>query len=171
MSTPSLATPGGLLKATGYEGQIATLDHPITISRKNEGATAIAFGRAVARGASGGCVAVSGDSDVVIGLSIRDMTLTPASTDGNNTTTYAQYAMVGLLRDGFMYAAAAEDVRDGDQVIALTTGGGTLAGTKGGVAGAGRLLVTGAVWQEAVTSGSIGIIRISGPSEAATLTT
>ena len=171
MSAPSLATPGGLLRAAGFEGQIATLDHPVTISRKNESATAIAYGRAVARGASGGCIPPSTDSHVIIGISVRDMTVTPASTDGNNTTTYAQNAMVTILKDGFIYAVAAEAVRDGDQVLSLTAGGGTLGGTKGGAAGSGRVLVTGAVWCEAVAANGIGKIRISGPAEAATLTT
>jgi hypothetical protein len=171
MSAPSLATPGGLLKAAGFEGQLATLDHPVTISRKNEAATAIAFGRAVARGSSGDCKVQAGDSDVIIGISVRDMAAVPASTDGNNTTTIAQNDYVTILRDGFIFAVAAEAVRDGDQVISLTSGGGTLAGTKGGAAGAGRLTVTGAIWQGAVALGEVGIIRISGPSEAATLTT
>ena len=171
MSAPSLATPGSFVKAAGFEGQIATLDHPITISRKNESATAISFGRAVARGASGGCKPPAADGDVIIGISVRDMAAVVASTDGNNTTTIAQNGMVTILKDGFIYAVAIEAVRDGDQVLSLTASGGTLTGTQGGAAGSGRVVVTGAIWCEAVAAGAIGKIRISGPSEAATTTT
>jgi hypothetical protein len=171
MSAPSLATPGGFVKAAGFEGQIATLDHPVTISRKNESATAISFGRAVARGASGGCKPPGASGDIIIGISVRDTAAVVASTDGNNTTTIAQNGMVTVLKDGHIYAVAIEAVRDGDQVLALTSGGGTLTGTQGGAASSTRLVVTGAVWQGAVGAGEIGIIRISGPSEAATTTT
>ena len=170
MSAPSLATPGGFVKAAGFEGQIATLDHPVTTSRKNESATAISFGRAIARGASGGCKPPAADGDVIIGLTLRDTAAVVACTT-DNTTTIPQNGMVTVLKDGFIYAVAVETVRDGDQVLSLTASGGTLTGTKGGAAGSGRVLVTGAVWCEAVTAGSVGIIRISGPSEIATTTT
>ena len=178
MSAPSLATPGGLVRAAGFEGELATLDFDITESRKNESATAILFGRAVARGASGGCKPPAGSTDIIIGLSRRAPVTAPAFASDNSTVNYPQNTLVPVLKDGFMYCIPTEDVRDGDQVLCSADGLGTLMGTKGGAASSTRLVVTGAVWQadveattNVISANTIGIVRISGPAEIATITT
>jgi hypothetical protein len=178
MSKPSLLTYGGNEFTAGYPGQIADQEEAITDSRTNEGATAIDFGVAVVLGTVGDrtCKVMSSDSDKILGISVR-RPIHPASSDGNNTVNYAQYKSVEILRAGVIWVLAAEAVREGDQVLALTAGGsgntsaGSFGGSKGGVAGSGRIDVPNAVWEDTTASGAVGRIRIMSPISARRTTT
>ena len=124
MSKPVLSTYGGRLRDLGYAGQIVDTN-PVTIeSKTNEAATAIDFGVAVARGGTDDtCKAPTTDGDKLIGISVRHA-IRPA--DSSNNVTYGQRDSVPILRDGYVYAVAAENVSRGDTVVALTASAGTL---------------------------------------------
>lgn len=160
MTKPTLTTYGGTELDLGYEGQLThelgftDIDHKI-----NESATIIDFGRAVARGATdNSCKPMGADADKLIGISVRSVMTTYTSAGEVN---YPRYASVPVLKTGYIFAKAAENVTQGDAVLALTAGGGTLGGTTGGAAGTGRVALTGAVWETTTASGSIGKIRIN----------
>lgn len=164
---PSLATAGGRLFAVGYEGQIADGEEAQLDSFTNTGSTALDFGiLAVRDTADRSCKVMAADTDEQLGITVRNP-LRAASTDGNNTVNYPQYSEVVVMRLGVVFVKAAEDVRRGDQVLAITAGGsgnsnaGAFGGSKGGVAGSGRVDVPGAIWEDTVSSGSIGRIRIN----------
>jgi hypothetical protein len=163
MSIPTLTTIGGQTREIGYAGQLVGNGHQID-AKVNENATAIDLARAVARGASDNTVKpFTAYADDIVGISGRAISGTVATTDGNNTVTYAQYADVPVVKTGRMCATAAENVSDGDDVIAITTGSGTLGGTTGGVAnGTTRKTIKGAKWRTTTTSGSVGEIELCG---------
>lgn len=160
MAKPALDTYGGRLRSVGYEGGITNLD-PVTIINKiNENALAIGFGRAVARGtADNEVIAPTADGDVIIGISVRHATA-PADLAGN--VDYAQSAAVPILKQGYIYAIAQETTNQGDGVISITAGNGTLGSTTGGAAGAGRVAVPNAIWETDTAVGEVGVIRIYG---------
>lgn len=160
MAQPTLTTYGGLLRDPGYAGQITHEAHLADIDSKvNEGATAIDFGIAVARGTTSDntCKAVSADADKIIGISVR-LPNRPADSSGN--VTYARYDSVPVLKAGWIFAVPFENVTRGDAVLSITAQGGKLGGTTGGVAGAGRVAVTGAYWETTTTAGQVGKLRI-----------
>jgi hypothetical protein len=161
MAIPTLATAGGRTFNAGYAGQIADSEPAQIDSFTNTSATAVDFGRVVVRDTNDrSCKVMAADSDQLLGISVRHA-LQPASTDGNNTVNYPQYQSVPVMRLGVIFVIAAENVRRGDQALALTAGGGTIGGSQGGVAGAGRIDIPGAVWEDTVSSGSVGRLRIN----------
>lgn len=163
MAKVDLNTFGGASFPIGNTGEIADQENAQIMSRTNEGATVIDFGVAVCRGTigNGTCKAMAADADPIIGISVRNPER-PASSDGNTTVNHKQYDSVPILVDGLIFAKAFEDVREGDQVLALTASAGGLAGSKGGAAGAGRIDVPGAVWETTTTSGQVGRVRLKG---------
>lgn len=124
MSKPDLSTYGGRLRDLGYAGEIVDTNPATIESKTNDQATAIDFGVAVARSAANDtCKAPSAVSDKIIGISVRHA-IRPA--DSSNNVTYAQKDSVPIIRDGYVYAVAAENVSRGDTVVALTASAGTL---------------------------------------------
>jgi hypothetical protein len=163
MSIPTLTTVGGQTPETGYAGQIAEGSTPTIDTRSNDNATAVDFGRAVAAGSSAWtCKPFATYADKIVGISVRGPS-GAASTDGNNTVNYPQYAEVPVMSSGRICVPAAENVTAEDDVIAITSGSGTLGGTTGGVAnGTTRKTVKGAKWKTTTASGSVGVIALSG---------
>lgn len=160
MSKPDLTTYGGALRDVGYAGQIThEWDFADVDSKINEGATAIDFGIAVARGttADDTCKVIAADADTPIGITVR-LPNRPADASGN--VTYAQRDSVPILKQGWIYAIPYENVGRGAQVLSITAQGGKLGSTTGGAAGAGRVVVPGAVWETTTTAGQVGKIRI-----------
>ncbi len=161
-----LLSVGGDTLDIGFEGQVIDQENSQIDTFTNTGAAALDFGiLAVRDTADRSCKQMAADTDLQLGITVRNP-LKPASTDGNNTVNYAQYALVPVLRDGVIVVRAAEAVRRGDQVLAITAGGagntnlGSFGGSKGGAAGAGRVDVPNAVWEDTVASGALGRIRI-----------
>src|SRR6185369_5723373 len=120
-TTPTLAnaTTGG--PALGYPGDLADSTPHVIDTVQNESATAIDFGVPVCPGTLAGAVKpIANDTDAALcmGISMRDPTMVNASTGG--VVNYAQYRELGLMKVGRIYAIAAEDVRDGDQVLIIT---------------------------------------------------
>lgn len=127
MSKPDLSTYGGRLRDLGYAGEIVDTNPATIESKTNDQATAIDFGVAVARSAADNtCKAPSAVTDKIIGISVRHA-IRPAAADG--TVNYAQKDSVPIIRDGYVYAVAAENVTRGDTVVALTASAGTLGST------------------------------------------
>lgn len=165
MATPTLATAGGRRFAAGYPGQIASNLPAQIVSRTNSNATAIEFGVVVAKDPASpfGVKPWSGDTDLIAGVVVRDV-LMPASTAG--VVNYAQYSSLPILEDGEIFVQVAEAVREGDQALIITAGGtgnttaGALGGSKGGVAGSGRVDFPGAVFLEDIASGAVGRLRV-----------
>ena len=161
-----LFSAGGDLFDIGFEGQVIDQEPSQIDTFTNTGSLAMDFGvLAVRDTADRACKQMAADTDQQLGIVVRNP-LRPASTDGNNTVSYKQYDSVPVLRDGVIVVRAAEAVRRGDQVLALTAGGsgntslGSFGGSEGGVAGSGRVDVPGAIWEDTVASGKLGRIRI-----------
>lgn len=160
MSKPDLSTYGGKLRDLGYAGEVVNM-HPNTIeSKTNESATAIDFGIAVARGAADDtCKPPAADGDKLIGISVRHA-IRPA--DSSNNVLYNRYDSVPIMREGYIYVTAFENVTRDDQALSITAQGGKVGGVTGGAAGAGRVVIPNAKWETTTTAGNIGIVRISG---------
>ena len=161
-----LTSVGGDTLDIGFEGQVIDQEPSQIATFTNSGSTALDFGILAVRDTNDGtCKVMAADTDLQLGIVVRNP-LKPASTDGNNTVNYKQYDSVPVLFDGVIVVRAAEAVRGGDQVLAITAGGsgnsnaGAFGGSKGGVAGSGRVDVPGAVWMDTVASGALGRIRI-----------
>lgn len=160
----TLATYGGLTQAVGFPGQLAEAGPHTIRSFINESATAIDFGRAVCRGtatAAGAtdlCKPVGVDGDIIIGISIRDAALLTANSSGE--VTYAQRMAVPVMESGVVFVTAAEAVAEGTGALSLTAGVGTIGGVSNGAAGAGRVVIPGAIWLDTTASGAIGRVRI-----------
>jgi hypothetical protein len=167
MSVASLATFGGTLFDIGYAGQIANATESSITSLDNETTTGgddsagmLDFGIAVARGTKAGCCKrIAADGDLPIGLTVRHPTMVATSA---GKVGYASSMSVPIAYLGDIYAIAYENVSAGDQVLSVTAQGGKLSGPTSGVAGAGRVAMPGAHWVNAVTAGSVGLVRLTG---------
>jgi len=180
MSIASLNSAGGPLLALGYPGQIADDQECSIMSRINEsttGGTSTAtpgmmdFGIAVSKGTNPGCCKIIAQSELPIGITVRNPVLSP---DGLNNMGYAPTTAVGIMYLGDIFCTAYETVTDGDEVLALTAQGGQLGGITGGPANSStRLVVPGAQWvaeigQTTITAGTIGRVRLTGTSNPRT---
>jgi hypothetical protein len=167
MTKPTLTTYGGDLADKGFPGQVADLN-PATIESKTNSATGvIAFGQFVVRSsADDTCKAVAIDADKVIGVAVRHAIRPVYDASGN--VGYQQYDSVPIMREGYVFALAAENAVRGDTAISITAGFGTIGSTTGGAAGTGRILMDGsagnieAVWETTTTAGQIGLLRVQG---------
>lgn len=162
MSQATLATYGGRLHDVGYEGQIADLSDADIINLMNAQAIAVLFGRVVARDAAGQCKAPAADGNVILGIAARH-SIKPSPGFGQTGAFgvgYAQYDEVPILRKGDIWCIAVENVTQDDQALSITASNGTIGGTTGGAAGAGRVVIPGAKWQQTVAAGNIGLLRI-----------
>lgn len=161
MAKPDLNVVGGRLKDVGYAGQMVDMNEATIETRINDLAGVIDFGNAVARSAADNtCKAPTVDGDVIIGIAARHA-IRPASSDGNNTVNYAQRDAVPVVRSGYVYVLALENVVRGTQALSITAQNGRIASTTGGAAGAGRVAIAGATWETTTTAGQIGIVRIN----------
>lgn len=178
MSQPSLTTAGSALLSLGYAGQPATTNEWSAFTLDNEStsggltingaAGGIDFGIAVARGAGAACCKlIAADGDLPIGITVRSPTMVASTT---NYVGYGTSESVPIMYLGDIYAIATEAVVAGDQVISLTASAGALSGTHSGVVGAGRVLVPGAHWVNAVSAGAVGLIRLTGVNNPNTTT-
>lgn len=174
MSLPTLSPSATFEK--GIPGQVANQVAAQIESYDNTGASVIDFGvAAVMNTGNRTCKTQDGDTNQVLGITCKSA-MSPASSDGLNTVTHALKASVPVLKDGMIWCKAAEAVTRGRQVIAITAGGagntapGALGCTTGGAAGAGRLTVPGAVWEDSAASGAMGRVRIKSVGTVSTST-
>jgi hypothetical protein len=160
-----LGTPGGAEFALGFEGQVSDLSISQIGSRDNESETPIEFGRAVAVGASGGCVPLDGSHKQIAGLSVMHV-ITHADF-GTHAVNYKQGESVPTMTLGRMFVKPLEDWKDQDAVYGLTDQGGKLGTAQGGGASATRILVPGAKMIGAGTAGTIGEVEVVGAETVA----
>lgn len=159
MAKPTLNTVGGSLLALGFAGQLTheigftDIDHAVNVN-----ASAVDFGVAVSRSGVDGCKPFAAITDEILGISVRQST---GVYNAGGTVNYPQYSSVPVLKQGYMFVEAGENVTVGDYVVALTASAGKLGGGTGGVPGAGRALVPGGSWETTTAAGQIGKIRIN----------
>ncbi len=159
MAKVDITTYGGLLPVAGYAGQIVD-GNPTTVeSKQNDQATSIDFGVAVARSAADNtCKAPTLDADKIIGISAR---LATKVADSSGNVLYLQNDMVPIVKEGYVYVVAYENVVRGDGAISVTAQNGKISGTTAGAAGAGRVAIPAATWETTTAAGSVGIVRIA----------
>lgn len=118
MSAVDLSTYGGALLEVGYAGQVVDLNEAILVSRTNENATAIDFGKVVARGAADNtCKPIAAASDDILGFAVRHPVMVSNTLPGATpSVNYAQYASVPVMELGRMYATAGMNVTAGKKV-------------------------------------------------------
>lgn len=168
MSTATLTTVGGQTFAVGYAGQLASNVTDARIeSVLNENATAVDFGDAVCRGTVAAPGALNKgrptfSSGVVLGLAVRQDSEANTSTAPGVTpvVNYPQNKMVPVLKEGDMWALAAETAAEGDDVLAIVGSSG-LGSVQTGATSATRLAVPGCKWKNSVTVGVIGRVTIT----------
>lgn len=118
---PALQTTFNDFPPVGLAGMVANGETSNRISRTNEGATAIPFGRPVYRGAGDhGCV-LTPAAGGLLGISMLDRT--NASANGGGVDSYPQYATVGIMTQGVIWVVAGEAVTDGAQAYSPAAGG------------------------------------------------
>jgi hypothetical protein len=168
MSNPSNATVG-TKPAFAYAGQDQSPDLPIN-SYQNESATALDAGIPVVRGSviaytAGGaemCKPMAADTDDILGVTLR---IVAKDADSTQAPKYERYDAVPVRAEGRVAVLAAEDVRGGDEVLVVTAGAGAaataFASSKGGVAGSGRVAMTGWKWcgNGTITAGTLAEIE------------
>lgn len=151
MAAPTLATAGAALNAIGYEGGIVDLNEVEIMDFINDQATAIDFGRVVVRSAADNtCKLITAESDSLLGIAMRQPTLVPTTVGGE--IKFNQYDVVPVVRKGYMYLKAYQNVTRGDRVTAVigqagqvssaaaaVTDTGTSAAKSGGNTGTGAL--------------------------------
>lgn len=166
MATPTLGTVGGAEFSVGYAGQLALLPagDPKIETRTNENATAVDFGAAVCRGVAT-TPGINGNTrpifnpGVVLGFAVR--ALSEANTTvAAGTVNYPQFGEVPILRDGYMWGLCGENATEGDAVVAVVADPTRLGSGTGGAANATTRLATSATWQQTVTVGNIGLIKV-----------
>src|SRR3954470_396465 len=160
MSEIDLSTYGGSLLPLGIEGDFADAGPRRVETFINESATPIPIGVFVCLGApstgpKGNCKPLSGSSDLVIGITVRDPNRVR---DSNGNLVYNRYEDVPVMTMGKLYVTPAETVRRGDQVLALTTGSptGQASGSAAGASSSPRPVVVEAGGNNAPTPGPIG---------------
>lgn len=118
MSAVDLSTYGGVLLDLGYDGQIVDINEAIIATRANENSTAIDFGGAVARGASGStCKPLASVSDLFAGIAVRHPIGVSLTAPGvTPSVKYNQYEAVPILELGRIYKAAGANVTQGKGV-------------------------------------------------------
>ena len=176
-TTPTLANSPATSQALGYPGDQADSSPAVIDTVQNESATAIDFCVPVAPGATAGTVKpIANDADAALcsGISMRDPTMMSVDPT-TNVANYARYRELGLMKVGRIFALAAENVQDGDQVLIITGSSaaqaqGTCFGSShgaGGAAGSGRVAFKGAVWRahpqgasKTIASGTVGVIEL-----------
>jgi len=170
MSNPANTSPLGTKPAFAYPGQDMTPRRP-TNTYINESATSIDAAIPVVRGTAstttpGGvetCKPMAADTDDILGVSLRIPTKDADFT--TDTVKYDRYDAVPVKVEGRVAVIAAEDVRGGDEVIVVTAGAAVqttaFASSKGGVAGAGRVAMTGWKWcgSGTITAGTLAEIE------------
>lgn len=170
------STAGGDQFPAGIAGMLADNEPAQIDSFINSGSSDLDFGILAVRDTSDRtCKVMAADADLQLGITVRNLTQRPSNLT-TPSTVYKQYDTVPVLRDGVIWVQAAEAVRRGDQVLAITAGGsgnanlGSFGGSKGGAAAGGRVDVPGAVWEDTTASGAVGRIRIKSAGTRRTTT-
>lgn len=139
--------------AKGYAGMVANGEVSNRISRTNEAAAVLPFGRAAFRGTGDhGCVPTVGTAATFLGFAIANYIPQP-NAEGVQLDSYPQYASVPIMTQGVLWVTVAEDVTDGAQVY-IDADDGSIVDTA-----TDNIAATGWFFQDTVASG--GLARIA----------
>lgn len=131
----------------GFAGMVANGETSNRISRTQEDATAIGFGKPVFRGTGDHGVTATASANLM-GITIANYAAPAVAATGVQADSYPQYSTVGILTQGVIWVTAGEDVTDGAQ--AYVTAGGAIVDTAGG-----NTILTGWFFQDTVASGAV----------------
>lgn len=134
----------------GFPGMIANGETSNRISRTQEDATAIGFGKAVFRGTGDHGVTATPSANLM-GITIADMAV-PATAAGAYADAFPQYSTVGILTQGVIWVAAGANTTDGAQVYVTPAGVFTPTSTD-------NQILAGWFFQDTVSSGAL--VRIA----------
>jgi hypothetical protein len=149
---PAVQTTYASTMQPGLEGEIATmLDDDDVTTCTCETVAGIPFGRAVSEGANArGCVL--GGATKFIGLSVRDITLIPAT--GQTVDLYQRYNNMGVMIEGDMWVRPVAAVTHGAPATYDSTTG-QLNPAAAGVAIPGSRYITSA------GAGALAVLRLT----------
>lgn len=137
--------------AAAYLGMIANNEPCNLISRNVETAAGIGFAVPVKQGTDDGqCDVVSASGDSVIGISVRDQSVT-----GDK---FAQYDAALLMRSGVLWVSNTGGVAAGDDVWAKVADG-TFSNADAG--SDGSLKLPGCRWETSAADGELAKIRVN----------
>lgn len=171
--TTSLQSIGGALFTVGVKGELAGNPHgydvqPFVVDGPIN--HTLDVGEPACRGTATtpgliGTVQPAVSGGKVLGFTVRRR---DKVADSSGVVSFKPYDEVGILRSGYIWLLASENVTDGDNCIAVVAnaGLGEVAGVTGGAAdGTTRLTVPGAYWQQTVVSAAVGLVRINAATE------
>jgi hypothetical protein len=171
-----LATTGGRLFTKGLAGQAADAGPQVLDTVYNEATTGgldsstglLDFGVACKVGSGTSAagrlnvapIETTDTAATVAGITSRLPNVKSAN-PSDNVTGWPSKHSVSIVRIGRRFAIPCENVRENDQVFAISASKGQLGGSTVAGAGSGRLIVKGAVWETTTAAGAVGIIKIS----------
>ena len=166
-----LGSVGGLEFDRGYAGQVIDGALAIRRSRVVEAVAGLAWGAPAAQGASDGCVPFDGTHTQFVGIAEKN----PMHPILDGVTAYAQYDSAAIVEEGPMLILAAENARDGDELLILVDGGTgavTWGASQGGAAnGTTRVATPGnCTYEGAATAGSLAKVVLRAARTAKTTT-
>src|SRR5262249_43452764 len=141
--------------AAAVPGMIATERQRDVSSKVVENSNGIPFGRAVGQGVADNGAVLGGALTTFIGISVKDITLIPASLDSDYTDIYQRYANVGVLSMGDVWVETGGAVAIGAAVYYNAT-----TGVLDDSGGSGP--IPGARWETSTTGIGLAIVHLSG---------
>jgi len=169
MPTTSLNSIGGPLFTVGVKGELAgdprgyDIDPRVVdlvVNANLDVGEPACLGNATTPGLIG-TVQPALSGGVPIGFTVRDRSKVANS---SGVVLFLPGDSIGVLRHGYIWLLAAENVTQGTQCIAIVAdaGLGEVGGVSAGAAdGTTRLAIGGAFWQQTVASGAVGLVRIN----------
>lgn len=164
--TTDLQSVGGAQLEVGLKGDLygpVTSGYDIE-SRVNDNATALDFGDVACQSAAGTPTTMAtckpmASGATVIGITVRERSRVA---DSSGNVLYVQYSTVRILKIGWIWAQAAENVTAETACIGVVASPGAVGSTTGGAAdGTTRLAFpTGCLWKQTVVSGAVGLIHM-----------
>lgn len=149
------------LRGVAYEGQVSDINVARIDSGSNLAATAIKFGRFVAKSGNGDGVANVGAGTTaadIVGISVR----TPAwENAASGQPTYEQYDIVSYLKSGRIFVIAQGGCTRGNNVF-VNIKGALEVGSVSGATSADRIELTGVKFMQTVADGELVEIALDG---------
>jgi len=141
--------------AVAVPGMIATERQRDVSSKIVENSNGIPFGRAVGQGVADNGVALGGALTTFVGISVKDITLVPATLDSDYTDIYQRYSTCGVMSMGDVWVQTGGAVTIGNAVYYNAT-----TGVLDDSGGSGP--IPGARWETSTTGIGLAIVHLSG---------
>ena len=133
-------------------GMVANMNQYRIASRNVETVAGVGFGLVVGKGAADRGIVIGGPVNLVVGVTVRDVTLRPDTPD-----VYARFSLAGVLEFGDIWVTTSATVVAGNDVTYDNTTG--ILGTQA-VAGAIVGPLVGWRWVTSVTGVGLAIVRV-----------